>query len=479
MHRCLIKEDAVEIEGSLLGKGAYGKVIAATHKGKKLAIKLNLVDKRLSFVGSIREVDCLLAAADADIPVIKLAAIATDNIAIDAGKFRPDVICMLFERAECSLDDMMQKEDFSGSQRIHFAAQAVSAVGKLHGLGIMHRDVKPSNFLCAAGRVLLCDFGMAKHHAPFDKDTEHIMTLEYRPPEILQKRSYSFPADCWSLGCVIFEILFSKYLFEGREKTTEAWLRTEHKRLPRSLSGWRKRFPESHALKLAETDPEWEHNLVALLTGLLARDPTKRLTCAAALENPLLAKVGGCPRPGRDPSAIYTVHESLMRPQFADMVTEAHKVMLSVPWYSPRAPFLALALFDELEGHLESPPSFPREWACAILYLALKYTSDFQDVPYSDVFPVQLCKEDSMRAVSRYERLILCDFLNFRVHRDTLFEHLARFGDPLPEAAVFIKAMAALPVGEHDLGNLAEELKTHMRLPQSSRRTKRTGRGNK
>ena len=46
--------------------------------------------------------------------------------------------------------------------------------------------------------------------------TEGVATRWYRAPEVLLgSKSYSTPADVWSFGCILYEILAQKPLFPG------------------------------------------------------------------------------------------------------------------------------------------------------------------------------------------------------------------------------------------------------------------------
>lgn len=92
----------------------------------------------------------------------------------------------------------------------------------LHSGNAIHRDLKPSNVLVNSNcTVKLCDFGLVRSLAS-SKDnntgvmTEGVATRWYRAPEVLMgSKSYSTPADVWSYGCIIYEILSQKPLFPG------------------------------------------------------------------------------------------------------------------------------------------------------------------------------------------------------------------------------------------------------------------------
>ncbi len=95
------------------------------------------------------------------------------------------------------------------------AARIVSAVGAAldaaHGRGIVHRDVKPSNVLLAAGdHVYLSDFGLARATTSVGDLTRPgsiVARVEYVAPEQLLNRSVDARVDVYALGCVLFEAL--------------------------------------------------------------------------------------------------------------------------------------------------------------------------------------------------------------------------------------------------------------------------------
>ena len=79
-----------------------------------------------------------------------------------------------------------------------------------HANFVLHRDIKPNNLLIAAdGEVKLADFGLARSFAdPYANMTHVVITLWYRPPELLfGARHYSGAVDVWSMGMVFAELL--------------------------------------------------------------------------------------------------------------------------------------------------------------------------------------------------------------------------------------------------------------------------------
>jgi serine/threonine protein kinase len=63
----------------------------------------------------------------------------------------------------------------------------------------------------------VADFALARTlGTPAKKLTSEVITLWYRPPEILMgQRNYSAAVDIWSIGCIFAELIQGKAIFEG------------------------------------------------------------------------------------------------------------------------------------------------------------------------------------------------------------------------------------------------------------------------
>lgn len=84
----------------------------------------------------------------------------------------------------------------------------------LKKLGVIHCDLKPENILYKSEQskgVKVVDFGSSAFID--DSDYDYLQTRPYRAPEISFGCKFDFTADMWSVGCILYELVTGRVLF--------------------------------------------------------------------------------------------------------------------------------------------------------------------------------------------------------------------------------------------------------------------------
>ncbi|XP_031105050.1 probable serine/threonine-protein kinase At1g54610 [Ipomoea triloba] len=276
-----------------IGQGTYSNVYKARDliTGKIVALKKvrfdNLEPESVKFMA--REI---LVLRKLDHPnVIKLEGLVTSRMSSS--------LYLVFEYMEHDLAGLaaVQGVKFTEPQVKCYMKQLLSGLEHCHNNGILHRDIKGSNLLIDNEGILkIADFGLASFYDPDSKHpmTSRVVTLWYRPPELLLGATYyGVGVDLWSAGCILAELLAGKPIMPGRTEVEQL-----HKifKLCGSPSEeyWKKsKLPNATLFKpqqpykrcTKETFKDFPSSSLPLIETLLAIDPNERGTATAALHS--------------------------------------------------------------------------------------------------------------------------------------------------------------------------------------------------
>jgi hypothetical protein len=106
----------------------------------------------------------------------------------------------------------------SGDRLAGLGASVADALAYVHGRGVVHRDVSPSNILLdATGTPRLADFGIARlvDTTRVTAEATTLGTAAYMAPEQVQGHDVGPPADVYALGLVLLEAISGRRAFEG------------------------------------------------------------------------------------------------------------------------------------------------------------------------------------------------------------------------------------------------------------------------
>ncbi|GLT26357.1 hypothetical protein SLA2020_014320 [Shorea laevis] len=275
-----------------IGQGTYSNVYRARDLDQKKVVALkkvrfdNLEPESVRFMA--REIHILRRLDHPN--VIKLEGLVTSRMSCS--------LYLVFEYMEHDLAGLASHPGltFSESQVKCYMQQLLCGLDHCHSRGVLHRDIKGSNLLIDNnGTLKIADFGLASFYDPHQSQplTSRVVTLWYRPPELLLGATYYGTAvDLWSTGCILAELYAGKPIMPGRTEVEQL-----HKifKLCGSPSEdyWRKsKLPHATIFKpqqpyrrcVAETFKEFPVPALALMETLLSIDPADRGSAASALK---------------------------------------------------------------------------------------------------------------------------------------------------------------------------------------------------
>lgn len=201
--------------GKAIGRGKFSTVYKAIRRADGVAVAL----KRIAFYD--------IADAKSREKALKEIALVQDLefqhiIRYYEGYFEAGELYLVFEFAEAGdLKRQIRKareRESRFDERViwKYFAMLASAIALLHSKRIMHRDLKPANvFLTLTGQVKVGDLGLGRL---LSMDTlearSRVGTPLYMAPEVLRGSGYDFPADIWSLGCILYELAMLRSPFK-------------------------------------------------------------------------------------------------------------------------------------------------------------------------------------------------------------------------------------------------------------------------
>lgn len=195
-----------------------------------------------------------------------------------------------------------QRNGMMSPQRaVRIITDVAKALDYAHARGVIHRDVKPANFLLAgtAGpeeRALLGDFGIARalDDVGLTATGSVLATVAYAAPEVLSGAQLDGRADLYSLGCSLFALLTGRTPFSSANGMAAVMMAHLNQPPPR----------------VTDFLPGLPPALDVVIATAMAKDPAARFASASTLAQAAQAALSN----QLPPALQYTTAQPALRP---------------------------------------------------------------------------------------------------------------------------------------------------------------------
>ena len=306
--------------GQMLGAGSFGRVYFGLNSlsGELMAVK------QISYTPGQSTEATRQAAQALQREVRLLQSFSHPNIVRYLGVERDDingVISIMLEYcAGGSIASLLDKFGaFNESLTRSYVRMVLSGLHFLHtrpGGGILHRDIKGANVLVDSDGVCkLADFGASKLLQQDLQSTQDggCRSLRGTPywmaPEVIRQTGHGRPADVWSLGCTMLEMLTAKPPWSHFSSQISALFHIASSKAPPPLP---------HGLS---------HPAACFILRMLVRDPKERADTAELCDHPFLSAVAG--QEQRVPNSREGVQQAQNARPFSQAITATGSVVLA------------------------------------------------------------------------------------------------------------------------------------------------------
>lgn len=502
------------LRGNKLGAGTFGIVYSGTSpkSNRQYAIKRNLVEEKTSFIGVPREVDVLNKLRHHP-HIVKLEQVSFGQpfngncfsplMGHDRKSQRDDTIHFIFKQASYDLHMFIYGaviRDFSLIKR--YMVNILLGIEYMHSQHIVHRDLKPSNVLifgeekdaAGIGNVAkICDFGLSKPYTYQGYQTPNTVTSWYRSPEItLGYPHYDYKSDIWSAGCILYEMMAKRAFIPDVADNNDEILSSILGTLPVELSvrkfrelvrsnKWRqvkltraysprarKSFKEQigltrTGLKQFEQQAGDLDMFCDLIDNMLKFEWDLRYTATQCLNHPffndsrhIIEKTrSSYPPKFSEHEQPLIIHKCVERKWMAQAATEIFNNRCSLKWYSNRALFQAMDLFDrylaamfhattiqpnmvesDLKGFIHDKFGAELRFMTCV-YLCIKYFSSIHyPISFENIVSKEYRTNEATLIAEQFEGGLIKNCLEYNIYRHTVYEAADNFGDKLEDTDI-------------------------------------------
>lgn len=194
-----------------IGRGAFSKVYRGYHRWTKIEVAIKAIfldnkiitDRKKYTKRVTNEVKMMLQFNHPNI--IKVHDYYfSDEL---------DIVYIIMEYCPTDLNIILkEKAPLSEKEANKYFCQICDGLQYLLSKKILHRDLKPHNFLITTNdQIKITDFSFAKFFEPNTMTSTICGSPLYMAPELLRGELYTNKSDLWSLGVILYQMLYNRY----------------------------------------------------------------------------------------------------------------------------------------------------------------------------------------------------------------------------------------------------------------------------
>lgn len=264
-HRVAAKYHIKEV----LGKGAFSEVYRGVEKETSREFAIKVIDKK-ALKGKEEalhnEISVMHKVEHPNI--VKFYEMFDD-------KTRLYLVIEIVTGGEL-FDRIIAKGSYTEKDASGLILQVLHAINYLHSLDVVHRDLKPENLLYYSpaddSKIMISDFGLSKETAEVEQLGTACGTPGYVAPEVLRRKPYGKPIDCWSIGVIAYILLcgYPPFYHDNDAELFQQIMKAQYE------------FDSPYWDDISDSAKDFIRHLMDL-------DPKKRFTCVQALEHPWIS----------------------------------------------------------------------------------------------------------------------------------------------------------------------------------------------
>jgi hypothetical protein len=241
-----------------LGRGGFGRVYRAWDEGLAREVALKIIPVRQpGRADLLREGQMLARVRHPNVVVVH----AVQQINNEVG------LTMELIEGRTLAEDVRQNGPRGADEAATIGIRVCQALAAVHGVRLLHRDVKAQNVMReAGGRIVLMDFGAGRDVDGTGRHHEVVGTPLYLAPELLTGGLATPASDLYSVGVLMFYLVTGKYPLEGASLLDVIEMHRQGKRR-----------------RLADLRPDLPPRFVRVVERALATTPDQRYQSAGEM----------------------------------------------------------------------------------------------------------------------------------------------------------------------------------------------------